>query len=279
MKNLNTIRFIFVIVFFVINSLSAEVSIVKKISNTIYEITETVKVINITPEEAKELIIQKACNKAIEQYCGIEISGRISSIQAGNRDNIHIDHFSKMINQSTQGLILSKEILEENTIIENEIIKKVMTLRIKVGKQIGSKDYNFNLNAELNNEYYKEGDLLELWISSTIGCYITILNITSDGNVNTLFPNKYHTENYLNSNEKLFFPNEADKLIGMELKVNLLPSHNEDSEIIKIIATKNPISININSNYEKAIDSLYNFLVDIPRNEIEELDLEYYIYK
>jgi len=268
-----------VIVFFVINSLSAEVSIVKKISNTIYEITETVKVINITPEEAKELIIQKACNKAIEQYCGIEISGRISSIQAGNRDNIHIDHFSKMINQSTQGLILSKEILEENTIIENEIIKKVMTLRIKVGKQIGSKDYNFNLNAELNNEYYKEGDLLELWISSTIGCYITILNITSDGNVNTLFPNKYHTENYLNSNEKLFFPNEADKLIGMELKVNLLPSHNEDSEIIKIIATKNPISININSNYEKAIDSLYNFLVDIPRNEIEELDLEYYIYK
>lgn len=278
MNIIDKIQYLF-IVFFIVNSLFAEISTVKKLSNDIYEITEIVKVINITPEKAKEIAIQKACYEAIEQYCGIEISGRVSSIQAGNRENIHIDHFSKMINQSTQGIILSKEIIEDKTIIENHIIKKIVTLRIKVGKQIGSKDNSFNINAELNNQYFKEGDLLELWVSSSIDCYITILNITSNGKVITIFPNEYHTENYLITNEKLFFPNDEDKLIGLELKVNLLSDHDEDTEIIKIIATKNPISININSDYQKAIDSLYNFLVKIPRNEIEELDLEYYIYK
>jgi len=281
MKIIAIFRVLLIILLLLIiaNKLYANVSTVKKISNTIYEITEIVNIINITPEKAQEIAILKACQKAIEQCSGIEVSGRVSSIQAGNRDNIHIDHFSRMINQSTQGIILSKEILVNKTIIEDDIIKKVVKLRITVGKQTGSKDYEFNINAELNNEYFKEGDLLELWVSSSIGCYITILNITSDEKVITLFPNKYHTENYLNADEKLFFPNDADKLIGLELKVNLLPDHNEDTEIIKIIATKNPINININSNYEKALDSLYKLIVDIPRNEIEELDLEYYIYK
>jgi len=281
MKIITIFRVLLIILslFIVTKRLYANGSNIQKISDTVYVVTEIVNVENITPEKATEIAIQNACTKAIEQYCGIEISGRISSIQAINQDSIHIDHFSKMIKQTTKGIIINKEILDDKIIIEDKVIKKILTLKIKVGKQIGSKDYNFNIDAGLNSEYYKEGELLELWISSTIGCYITVLNVTSDGNVITLYPNKFHTENYLNANEKLLFPNDSDKLIGIELKVNLLPKHDEDTEIIKIIATKKPINININSNYKKAIDYLYNFLVDIPRDEIEELDLVYYIYK
>ena len=71
----------------------------------------------------------------------------------------------------------------------------------------------------------------------------------------------------------------------MYFPVNLLPSKTEDLEMIKIIATKQKIdfssiySFSAYGTYQSALTDLQKWLLKIPRNEIEEIDLQYFIGK
>jgi len=244
-----------------------------------YEVTTSVKVENITPEQAREKAIQRACQMAIEQFAGIEVTGKTTLIQAESNNEITMDHFSKLTNQISNGIILEKEILKEVNFAVNEGILKSVTLKLKVGKQQGKADPYFSIDAGLNKSYYQEGEELFLQVTPTKDCYLTILNIMSDENVATVFPNEFREDNFVKANELFELPNENDNKLGIMFKVHLLPNKLEDTEIIKIIATKEPVSININSDFNTAFEALQNWLVTIPRDQIEEIDLQYFIIK
>ena len=244
-----------------------------------YKVTTSVRVENITPEQAKEKAIQKACQMAIEQFAGIEVTGRTSLIQAESNNEITMDHFSKLTNQVSNGIVLEKEILKEVNFTVNEGILKSVTLKVKVGKQQGETDPYFSIDANLNKTYFQEGEELLLSITPSKDCYFTILNIMSDENVSTIFPNKYRTDNFVKANQCFLLPNEQDKEKGISFKLSLLPGKNEDTEIIKILATKEPVNFQINSDYKTALESLHNWLISIPQDQIVELDLQYFIYK
>lgn len=250
--------------------------IIKELGGGWFEVTTSATIENITPEQAKDLALKKAYKAAIEYFSGVEVTGRTSYIQAENKDVILMDYFSKLTNQTSQGIILEKEILKEKIVTIGNSIYKIITIKLKVGKQSGIKDQNFKVNAELNKEYYKEGESLQLFVTPSIDCYLIIFNIMSDENVATIFPNEFREYNLVKANQEFLLPNEADK-ISYELA--LLPGKNEDTEIIKIIATKNPINFQLNTDYKTAFESLQNWLLTIPRNEMEEIDLQYYIYK
>ncbi len=244
-----------------------------------YKVTTSVRVENITPEQAKEKAIQKACQMAIEQFAGIEVTGRTSLIQAESNNEITMDHFSKLTNQVSNGIVLEKEILKEMNFTINEGIMKSVTLKVKVGKQQGETDPYFSIDANLNKTYFKDGEELELEITPSKDCYLTILNIMSDENVTTIFPNKYREDNFVKANQVFKLPDEKDKSLGIKLKVGLLPDKKEDTEMIKIIATKEPVNFQINSDYKTALESLHNWLISIPQDQIVESDLQYFIYK
>ncbi len=244
-----------------------------------FEVTSFVVIENITPEEAKGKAIQKACQTAIEQFSGVEVTGRTSLIEVESGSEITIDHFSKLTNQTSNGIILEKEIIKEENITKNNILYKSVTVKIKVGKQEGERDPFFTIDAKLNKDYFKEGEELELEITPSRDCYLTILNIMSDENVSTIFPNNYRKDNFVKANQVFKLPDEKDKSSGIKFKVGLLPDKEEDTEIIKILATKEPVNFQINSDYKTALESLQNWLVTIPRSHIEEVDLQYYIYK
>lgn len=244
-----------------------------------FEITTSVKVENITPEQAREKAIQRACQLAIEQFAGIEVTGRTSLIQAESNNKITMDHFSKLTNQVSNGIILEKEILKEVNFAVNEGILKSVTLKLKVGKQQGKTDPYFSIEAGLNKTYFQDGEKLLLSVTPSKDCYLTILNIMSDENVTTIFPNQYRKDNFVKANELFELPDDNDNKLGIMFKVHLLPDKLEDTEIIKIIATKEPISIKINSDFSTAFEALQNWLVTIPRDQIEEIDLQYFIMK
>jgi len=249
------------------------------LGNDYYQVTISIPIENITPEQAKEIAIQRACQMAIEQFSGIEVTGRITQIQAESNDQITMDHFSKLTNQISNGIILEKEIIEEVNINENNRTYKQVTVKLKVGKQQGEADPFFSLSANLNKSYYQNDEELIINVTPSKDCYLTIINIMSDENVATVFPNKYRNGDLVKANELFELPNENDKKLGIKFKVHLLPDKTEDTEIIKIIATKEPVSININSDFNTAFEALQNWLVTIPRDQIEEVDLQYFIVK
>jgi len=249
------------------------------LSNDWYEVTVSVPIVNITPVQAREQAIQKACQMAIEQFAGIEVTGRTSLIQSESNNEITMDHFSKLTNQVSNGIILEKKLIKEENITENNLLYKCVTVKLKVGKQQGESDPYFSLDASLNKTYFQESEELFLRVTPTKDCYLTILNIMSDENVVTIFPNQYRDDNFAKAGDVFELPNQSDIKQGIMFKVNLLPEKFKDAEIIKIIATKEPVSIKINSDFNTAFEALQNWLVKIPRDQIEEVDLQYFIYK
>lgn len=268
---------VFLILFYTL--LFSEQPQIINLSNDWYKVTVSVPIANITPEQAREEAIRKACQMAIEQFAGIEVTGRTSLIQTESNNEITMDHFSKLTNQISNGIILEKEILEEENITENNLLYKRVTVKLKVGKQQGESDPYFSLDANLNKTYFQEGEELFLSVTPTKDCYLTILNIMSDENVVTIFPNQYRENNFVKAGDTFELPNKTDIKQGIMFKVNLLPDKSEDAEIIKIIVTKEPVSIKINSDFNTAFVALQNWLVTIPRDQIEEIDLQYFIYK
>ena len=256
-----------------------------ELGNGWFEVTEFVVIENITPEEAKKRAIQRACKKAIEYFSGIEVSGQVINIQAENQNQILIDNFSSIIQQTSQGIIIEKEILKDEVISKGNQLLKVITIKVKVDKQKGEKDPSFVLTSEINREYFKDGEEMELSIKSSKDCYLTILNICSNDSVYVIFPNEYRKDNFVKSGELFQLPNSKDKEIGLNFPVNLLPNKNEDIEMIKAIATKQKIdfssvySFSAYGTYQTALKDLQKWLLSIPRNEIEEVDLQYFIGK
>jgi len=255
------------------------------LGNGWFEITELSLIENITPEEAKEKAIQKALKKAIEYFSGIEISGRVIDLQAENKDEILLENFSSITQQTAQGIILEKEIISEKTISKGNTLQKVVTLKVKVGKQKGVKDPSFAIIANLNRDYFKDGEEMGLFVKSSKDCYLTILNVCSNDSVYVIFPNKYRNNNFLKSGDNFILPNTKDKDIGLYFPVNILLNKNKDVEIIKVIATKKKIdfssiySFSAYGTYQSTMIDLQNWLLKIPRNEIEEVDLQYFITK
>lgn len=255
------------------------------LGNGWFEVTESVAIENITPEKAKEKAIQKACKRAIEYFSGIEISGRVIGMQAENQDKIFIDNFSSITQQTVKGIVSKKEILKDETIsIDNQLIKAV-TVKVKVEKQKGEKDPTFQINANLNRNYLQDGDEIEITVKSSKDCFLTILNICSNDSVYIIFPNAYRKDNFIKSGELFHLPDSNDKKIGLDFTVNLFPNKNKDLEMIKVIATKEKIdfssvySFSAYGTYQTALIDLQNWLLKIPRNEIEEVDLQYFIGK
>jgi len=255
------------------------------LGNGWFKVTESVVIENITPEEAKERAIQRACKKAIEYFSGIEVIGRVINIQAENQNQILIDNFSSITQQTAQGIIIEKEILKNEILSKGNKLLKVITIKVKVDKQKGEKDPSFMLTSEINREYFKDGGEMELSIKSSKDCYLTILNICSNDSVYVIFPNEYRKDNFVKSGELFQLPNSKDKEIGLYFPVNLLPNKNEDIEMVKVIATKRKIdfssvySFSAYGTCQSALYDLQKWLLKIPRDEIEEVDLQYFIGK
>lgn len=255
------------------------------LGNGWFEVTETVTIENITPEKAKDIATQRACKRAIEFYCGIEISGSIIKIQAENQNNILIDNFSSITQQTTQGIITEKEILKDEIISNGNQLLKIVTVKLKLDKHKGEKDPTFQITANLNREYFKSGEEMKLTVNSTKDCFLTIFNICSNDSVYVIFPNEYRNNNFVKSGEIFQLPNIDDNSIGLYFPVNLLPDKLDDVEMIKVIATKQKIdfssvySFSAFGTYQTALRDLQNWLLKIPRNEIEEVDLQYFIVK
>jgi hypothetical protein len=250
-----------------------------------FKVTESISIENITPETAKEKAIQKACKSAIEYFSGVEVSGRIIDLQAESQNKILLDNFSSITKQTTQGIVLEKEIINEEIVSNGNKIDKIVTVKVQIGKQKGEKDPTFQIDSNLNREYFRDGEEMELSVKSSKDCYLTVLNICSNDSVYVIFPNEYRKNNFVKSGETFQLPNSKDKEIGLYFPVNLLPNKNEDVEMIKVIATKEKIdfsslySFSAYGTYQSTLKDLQKWLVQIPRNEIEENDLQYFIGK
>jgi len=264
---------------------NSDISEITSLGSGWFNVVESVEIKNITPEEAKQEAIQKALKKAIEYYSGVEVNARTTDLFAENQDKVLLDNFASITTLTSRGIIVEKELIKENIISDGNYLTKVVTLKVKVEKQEGAPDPSFKITANLNKDNFITGEELKLTVKSSKDCYLTIFNVGSNDSVYVVFPNKYREDNFLNAGEIFLLPSKKDNDLGIIFTVSSLNEKKEDSEMIKIIATREKIdfaSIYSSSAYgtsKSTFLKLQKWLVKIPRNEIEEIDLQYFISK
>lgn len=185
---------------------------------------------NITAEEARQLALNRARSKAVEEVSGVKIQG--SSLV--KNFNLAADFIQAM----SAGYILEEKAVKWKTGTHQEkpeatplTIYKV-TLNSCVAS-VAAGDPYFSIKASLNRPVFLSGEEARITASCTKDCFLTILNLTADNKIRLLLPNKYKPSIRLKANEAYSFPVE-----GLALEMHTIPGHSRDTEAFLIIATK-----------------------------------------
>ncbi len=193
------------------------------------ETTGEAVVENITPYEAKRLALKRARLKAIEGISPVDVNA--ATIIKNNAFEI------EFINTLTQGYILKEEIVgwEADTVKDAKGLPiNIYTVRLKscvVDTAPG--DPFFKVTATLNKTTFTDGEEAEIRIKCTKDCYLSIVNITADGRIRLLLPNRYQSSPFIKAGTGYVFPSD-----GLALEIHTLEGYRENTEFFYIIATK-----------------------------------------
>lgn len=258
------------------------VDTIERIGNNRYRVTVSERIIRMTPEEAEREAINKARQKAVEFNSGVEVSSRLINFDAEMGASEVRQYFSNITTIMSQGFIVDQKIIENRRDIVGDDLVVRVTAELEVGVQEGRRDPYFNLNAELNQNTFREGERLVITIVPSQDCYITIINIYSNETTSLIFPNIARDDNFAPANRPYQIPSETDRF---SFPLHLLPGKESDVESLLIIATKQRYNfpsftkLSEYNSYESNLTEIMSQLAKIPRNEMEIEFLEYGVFK
>ncbi len=247
--------------FTIINSQAVEESELKVIETNGFSVFE-----NLTKEEARQKAIEDALRRAIEEVVGISVTS----------DTLVSDFnlASDIINAISYGTVVEKEVLEEDVHVEKKEKDKpkltyYVKLRAKVKKETGKVDPFFTIDTKLNNYLFKNGDPIEISLISTKDCYAYIFNVTSDGYVMRVFPNRYLTDNLIKAGEKFIFPTHGLKKSGIMLKA-YNPLRQKVQEKFYVLCFKERLDLlnNFKESFRENYKNTFSFIDDIKKRVI-----------
>jgi len=212
-------------------------------ADTIEPVTATgeAAIANVTPEDAQNLALKRARLEAIEKVCGIRLKAETFVHNFSIQDDF--------IHSVSYGHIISEEILrwEVEVIQPSEkqppAITYRVTLKARVQKIEEEPDPFYQVKVKLNKTVFENGDEMLIFVSSTKSSHITVLNYCADGSVVLLFPNQIQKNNYIKAGEKYQIPDDTDRANVLNFQVSTLLGHKQNNEYIKVIATREPISL------------------------------------
>jgi hypothetical protein len=236
------------------------------------EVVAEVYGLGLTPEEAKREALQRARAKAVAQVTGIQVSAQQLRFKSERPDEV-VDAFSSLIRTSTYGRIVREEVSYRTT-LEGDIPVYRAALRAEVAMERGDSDPAFSLDLQTrpSSHTFRSGEPLTLELTASKDCYVTVLNIFSDGNVALLFPNERDGDNRISAGEAFSWPTPAR---GLELRATLREGLDRDREQLLAIATLDPVPLVIEgaatgsdsvpvADYETTLTALNRWLLRIP---------------
>lgn len=98
-------------------------------------------------------------------------------------------------------------------------------------------DFRINLWTDRGaNPSYAIGDTVNFNFKSNEDCYLTLIDISADGKVTVLFPNKFNSDNKIKAGREYSIPSK-----DMGFKIKVTPP--AGTEMVKAIATKDPLDL------------------------------------
>ncbi len=146
---------------------------------------------------------------------------------------------------NTEAVVVGRVGYVDNTFEINVRMILVETGRVIVSKNVNmlgwnvddtDKNADFNISVSMDSKLYRVGDSVTIYLESDRDCYVTLLNVRSNGEIWELFPNKYNRNNFLPADTMYTVPSVND---NFKLSIVEPPGR----EYLKVIATSVPLSM------------------------------------
>ncbi len=228
---------------------------------------------NITPDEARQLAINRARISAIESKTGVRVHGGtlVKDYQL----------LADMVQTLSQGYIIDEKIIkwEQGEVPLNKggegVVLPLTTYKVQLSAcvaGVGEKDPYFKLDAKLNKPVFIEGEEAEITIKANRNSYINIFNLTADDRISPIAPSATLPIIPIKANKEFKFPPE-----GFGLLMSVIKDKKRSSECFIIVVTKEPYDfIGINKKTESmTVPEFYRNIIKIPSNAKAEEMLVY----
>jgi uncharacterized protein DUF4384 len=243
---------------------------------------------NITKNEARKLAIDNARREAVEKVVGVDLLSETMVINY----NVSGD----VIRAIPHGRVIGIEILNEDIDLipaekkgDAPFLAYKVKIRANVAKEFGRTDSFFRLEARANRTVFKEGDLIEIKITPSKDCYLSIFNVLEDEKVIILFPNRFNQNNFVKANTSFVFPDDNDRKKGITLEAFLDEGQEKADEMFHVLALKEPLFFNtakfkegifgIYDGQSALVNDLVKNIVGIPLSHRAEKFIQYRITK
>ena len=200
------------------------------------ESTGEAAVENMTPDEARQLAINRARISAIESKTGVRVHGS-TMVKDYNL-------MADVIQTLSQGYITDEKVIkwEQGEVPLNKggegVVVPLTTYKVRIKAcvaGVGEKDPYFKIEARLNKPVYIAGDEAVITIKSNKDSYINIFNLTADDRISLIAPSGTLPIIPIKANQEFQFPPE-----GFGLLMSVIKNKKRSSECFIIVATKEP---------------------------------------
>jgi hypothetical protein len=190
--------------------------------------------------EAKSRSRDEARRKAIEQAVGAFVKSQTIVYNAQVADDL--------VQSLVRGIVIEEQVIEEGvrqfeTGLGPKALQYATRLRAKVKPVRMERRGNFVLKAELNKAVFSEGEEMQIRAVATRDSYLHIFNVGQDDTVTVLLPNRFTRNNFVEAQKELAFPDEAQREMGIRLRVFPPAGAKKTLEKIKLIATTTKIDL------------------------------------
>jgi len=194
---------------------------------------------NITPDEARQLAINRARISAIESKTGVRVHG---STMVKNYQLL-----ADMVHTLSQGYIIEEKLIkwEQGSVPliplnkgGEGVVLPLTTYKVFISAcvaGVGEKDPYFKIDAKLNKPVFIEGDEAIITVKTSRDAYLHIFNLTADDRISPIAPSTTLPIIPIKANKEFKFPPE-----GFGLLMSVIKDKKRSSECFIIVATKEP---------------------------------------
>jgi hypothetical protein len=232
------------------------------------EVTGEVYGVGRTPEQARREALERAREKAVAEVAGIRVAAEQVRLRS-ERPGPDLDAFSSLVRTTAHGRILAEEV-SWDTRIEDGVPVYRAHLVADVLVEEGAPDPGFVLDVRTvpATHVFRDGESVVVEIAASRDCYVTVLNVLSDGSVGVLFPNRYAAGNFVETG----VPFALGGAGGFSLRASVDRGREREYEQLLVIATLDAVPLRLDTgdgegvaaDFEDTLDALNRWLVRIP---------------
>lgn len=196
-----------------------------------------------TKHQAMAQAISEARAKAIEGFLGVKVQDRFINFQQESTLKGQVGLTESLLRVTQLGRILKEVVIGHGPRDAGECAgcRYAAHIRACIVPLADQSDNGFKVDVSLNRTRFVDGDEALIQVTLTRDAYLYIYSVDVDWNAALLFPNDFAADNHVKAGQAFLFPGEELKKRGTRVKARLPAGAAVSAEMIRVIASKEPL--------------------------------------